>query len=81
MYMKGGSMGRNQKYTKKKVSRVLKEGEIDQHPTLPSRTTITKLFKTTKMSDVWRELNISGSGDHSFISGTGIEKYFGFSMS
>ncbi len=57
-------MARKQEYTKEEVSRVLKEVgylsqiKIAQHPDLPSRLTIIKLFKTTKMSDVWKELNI-----------------------
>ncbi len=51
-------------YTKEEVSKALKETgylskrKIDQHPDLPARTTVLKLFKTTKMSDVWKELTI-----------------------
>ncbi len=51
-------------YTKEEVSKALKETgylpqtEIDQHPDLPSLSTIIRLFKTTNMGDVWRELNI-----------------------
>ncbi len=63
-YVKGGFMARKQEYTKEEVSNALKKTghlkaiEIDQHPDLPSRMTILKLFKTTKMTDVWNELNI-----------------------
>ncbi len=51
-------------YTKESVSKALKEigylksSEIAQHPDLPSRPTILKLFKTTKINDVWNELDI-----------------------
>ncbi len=52
------------KYTKNEIAKALKktgyltQKEIDQHPNLPSERTIRKLFKTNKMSDAWRELNI-----------------------
>ncbi len=51
-------------YTKEEVSKALKktgylsQRKIDQHPDLPSRSTVLRLFKTTKLSDVWKELNI-----------------------
>ncbi len=57
-------MGRNQKYTKEIVAKTLKETgwlkekDINQHPALPSRPTIVRLFNTTNMRDVWQELNI-----------------------
>ncbi len=58
-------MGRKQKYTKEEVSKALKKTgylsqiKIDQHPNLPSCMTVLKLFKTTKINDVWNELDIS----------------------
>ncbi len=58
-------MGRQQVYSKDDVSRMLKNvgwlksKDINQHPNLPSIPTILNLFKTTKISDVWRELGIS----------------------
>ncbi len=57
-------MGRKQEYTKEEVSKALKEigwlskRNTDQHPDLPSHTTILKLFKTTSMANVWKELGI-----------------------
>ncbi len=57
-------MARKQEYTKEEVSKTqkktgyLKQKEIDQHPDLPSHTTVLKLFKTTKINNVWKELNI-----------------------
>ncbi len=51
-------------YTKDSVAKVLKETgylsqkEIDKHPGLPSHTTILRLFKTTSMDNVWKELDI-----------------------
>ncbi len=51
-------------YTKKEVGRTLKETgwlaakEIEDHPDLPSWSTILKLFKTTKINNVWKELKI-----------------------
>ncbi len=51
-------------YIKEEVSKALKktgylkQKEIDQHPDLPSRPTVLKLFKTTSMANVWKELNI-----------------------
>ncbi len=50
-------------YTKEKVFKVLKklgrlsQKEINQHPYLPSCSTILRLFKTTKMSDIWEKVN------------------------
>ncbi len=55
---------RKQKYTKEEVARTLSEigwltiREIDQHPDLPSVRTILRLFKTTSMANVWKELDI-----------------------
>ncbi len=57
-------MARKQEYTKEEVSKALKEigyltqRDIAQHPDLPSVRTILRLFKTTSMTDVWKELNI-----------------------
>ncbi len=57
-------ISQNPSYTKKEVSKALKETgwlpkkEVNKHPDLPVHTTILKLFKTTKLSDVWNELNI-----------------------
>ncbi len=51
-------------YTKESVAKVLKKTgwlptkRIDQHPDLPSRDVIARLFKTTSMDDVWEELDI-----------------------
>ncbi len=51
-------------YTKEEVSKALKEigyltqKDINKHPDLPSRQTIVKLFKTTSINNVWKELNI-----------------------
>ncbi len=62
--MKGGFMASKQEYTKKEVSKTLKETgylkvkEIDQHPDLPSHSTVLNLFKTTKITNVWKELDI-----------------------
>ena len=39
----------------KKIGR-LKNNEIEKHPHLPSKTTILRLFKTTNMTDVWKEV-------------------------
>ncbi len=53
------------KYTKEEIAKVLKKigwlkkREISQHPSLPAERTILKLFKTTKLSDIWRELKIT----------------------
>ncbi len=64
--MEGGRMAMKQKYIKEEVAKMLQEigwlstKEIGQHPNLPSLPTILKLFKTTKMSDVWEELDIFG---------------------
>ncbi len=58
-------MGKKQMHTKKEVSKILKKtgwlpaSEIEQHPGLPSLSTIYKLFKTTKINDVWGKLGIS----------------------
>ncbi len=55
---------RKPKYTKEVIAKALKKtgylpaSEIDQHPDLPSRTTILKLFKTTSITNVWEELSI-----------------------
>ncbi len=55
---------RKQKYTKEEVSKALKETgylsqiKIELHPALPSVPTIVQLFKTTKINDVWKELNV-----------------------
>ncbi len=57
-------MARKQEYTKEEVSKALKEigylkqKEIDQHPGLPGHNTILRLFKTTSMTNVWKELDI-----------------------
>ncbi len=62
--MKGGFMRMKQKYTKEEVVKALKkigylkQKEIDQHPNLPSHSTVLKLFKTTSMANVWKELDI-----------------------
>ncbi len=62
--MKDGFMARKQEYTKESVSKALKEigylkaKEIEQHPDLPTCFTIYKLFKTTKINSVWKELDI-----------------------
>ncbi len=62
--MKGGFMARKQICTKEEASKALKETgylpqrKIEQHPDLPSRMTVLKLFKTTKITDVWNELGI-----------------------
>ncbi len=59
-------MGRKQIYTKEEVSKALKEigwlkaKEIEQHPDLPSYSTVLRLFKTNTMNDVWEELDIFG---------------------
>ncbi len=51
-------------YTKESVSKALKEigwlenKDINQHPDLPSYTTVLKLFKTTSMANVWEELDL-----------------------
>ncbi|MCP4049085.1 MAG: hypothetical protein GY730_00025 [bacterium] len=51
-------------YTKEWVSKTLKETghlpqrKIEQHPDLPSHSTIRRLFKTTSMANVWKELSI-----------------------
>ncbi len=63
-YVRGGLMARKQEYTKEEVSKALKETgwlkikEIDQHPDLPSYMTVLNIFNTTKITDVWKELNI-----------------------
>ncbi len=50
--------------TKESISKLLKETgylknqHIEGHPDFPSINTICRLFNTTKMSDVWRELDI-----------------------
>ncbi len=52
-------------YTKEEVAKKLKEfgwlknKKIVKHPELPVVETICKLFETTKMSDVWKQLDIS----------------------
>ncbi len=57
-------MARKQEYTKEEVVKALKETgyltqkEIEQHPDLPSHSTIRRLFKTTSMANVWKELSI-----------------------
>ncbi len=57
-------MTRKQEYTKEEVSKTLKEigwlkqKEVNPHPDLPSHSTVLKLFKTTKINNVWKELNI-----------------------
>ncbi len=56
--------GKRRRYTKEEVAEALKKvgwltvKEINRHPDLPTETTIFKLFKTTKINDVWQELNI-----------------------
>ncbi len=52
------------KYTKEDASKALKKTgwlsmrAIQEHPDLPTLDTISKLFKTTKINDVWEELGI-----------------------
>ncbi len=51
-------------YTKEEVGEALKKTgylkikEIEQHPNLPACTTVLRLFKTSKMTNVWKELDI-----------------------
>ncbi len=53
-----------QKYFKDEVTTALKKTgylsqiEIKNHPDLPARNTILRLFKTTSMNDVWKKLGI-----------------------
>ncbi len=61
---KRAKVKRPPKYTKEEVSKALKKTgwlsvqKLNQHPELPAKTTILKLFSTTKVNDVWRELDI-----------------------
>ncbi len=59
-----------QKYSKEEIAKTLQkigylsQIEIDKHPKLPARTAIVRLFKTTKMSDVWKKLGIAVPTTH-----------------
>ncbi len=48
------------KENSEKTAGWLSTKEIGQHPDLPSREIIVRLFKTNKINDVWEELNIFG---------------------